>query len=294
MRMLFLTATRVPDVPSPLLTDVADRLRRRGHDIAQVTVERTVVDVAGLVPDRDLYLLKSHTELGLSIAAALDEQGARLLNPVASCAATQDKLRCHRRLSAAGVPVPHTVVTGDYACARSALSALEPGAPAVLKPLRGHRGVDVEVIRDGEQLRGRPAPASPLLVQQLVTGPGEDLKVYVVGQRVWAVRKPFSTLSFTRPGHPVQVSRVVEDIALRAGAALGLGLYGLDMIESPHGPVVVDLNYFPGYKGCAGVAGPMAAYIDAFARGHVTLALPALRDRVARGSSPRSALKPVS
>ena len=89
------------------------------------------------------------------------------------------------------------------------------------------------------------------------------------------VRKPFGPMSFAKPGRVVPVSREVEEIALRAGAALGLGLYGLDMIENPAGPVVVDLNYFPGYKGCPGVAAPMAAYIDAYAHGLIDLPVPA-------------------
>jgi ribosomal protein S6--L-glutamate ligase len=268
MKLFFLTATRVPDVPSPLLLEVTDLLRRRGHEVGHATFERTLVDVGRLVPDHDLYLLKSHTELSLSLAALLDEQGARLLNPFDASAATQDKLRTHRRLEAAGVPVPRTLATGDYSCV---CELLDNGAPLVLKPVRGHRGAQVEMIRDPSQLRGRPAPPAPVLVQRFVDGPGEDLKVYVVGSHVWAVRKPFGPLSFTRPGHAVSVSHEVEGIALSAGAAMGLAIYGLDVIESPDGPVVVDLNYFPGYKGCTGVAAPMAAYIDAYARGLVHL-----------------------
>jgi ribosomal protein S6--L-glutamate ligase len=290
MRMLFLTAVRVPDVPSPLLVHVAELLRVRGHQVEQVTAERELLDLGELLPQRDLYVLKSHTELSLSIAAALDEQGARLLNPLGACAATQDKVRCHRRLTAAGVPVPRTLVTGDCDCAASALRS---DAPLVVKPLRGHRGVGVEVIGEREQLRGRVSPRSPVLVQEFVPGSGEDLKVYVVGRRVWAVRKPFSPLSFTQPGHAVSVSREVADIALRAGTALGLGVYGLDLIVGPEGPVVVDLNYFPGYKGCSGVAAPMAAYVEAYARGQIDLALPAFRDRRTASRVAGAPLKPV-
>jgi ribosomal protein S6--L-glutamate ligase len=270
MKLQFLTVTRVPDVPSPLLVEVTRLLRRRGHDVGHVTLEHELLDVGRVSPDRDLYLLKSHTELSLAVAAVLHEQGARLLNPWAACAATQDKLRAHRRLQTAGVPVPRTMVTGDY----TAVAALEGWAAVVLKPVRGHRGAGVEVVRDVGQLRDRPSPTTPVLLQEHVEGPGEDLKVYVVGRHVWAVRKPFGPLSFTKPGRVVPVSREVEEIALRAGAALGLGLYGLDVIESPAGPVVVDLNYFPGYKGCPGVAAPMAAYIDAYARGLFDLPVP--------------------
>jgi ribosomal protein S6--L-glutamate ligase len=278
MKLLFLTVTRVPDVPSPLLLDVTELLRRRGHDVDHVTLEHQLLDVGRLAPDHDLYLLKSHTELSLSVAAVLHEQGARVLNPWEACAATQDKLRAHRRLQQAGVPVPRTLVAGDY----SRITAAVEGVPVVLKPVRGHRGAGVEVIRDPGRLRGRPCPPTPMLLQHLVVGPGEDLKVYVVGHQVWAVRKAFGPLSFTRPGRAVGVSREVEDIALRAGAALGLGMYGMDVIESAAGPVVVDLNYFPGYKGCSCVAAPMAAYIDAYARGLVDLRVPAWHAIVTR------------
>jgi ribosomal protein S6--L-glutamate ligase len=274
MRLLFLTAVRVPDVPSPLLVEVTELLRRRGHQVDHATLERRLLDVDRLAVDHDLYLLKSHTELSLSVAAILHEQGARLLNPWPSCAATQDKLVAVRRLATAGIPVPRTLVTGD---SLGVTVALRHRAPLVVKPLRGHRGAGVQVIADPAQLRHGPCPAAPVLLQQLVDGPGVDLKVYVVGHHVWAVRKPFGPLSFTQPGHAVPVTREVEDIALRAGAALGLGVYGLDVIESAEGPVVVDLNYFPGYKGCAGVAAPMAAYIDAYAKGVLDLRLPPLR-----------------
>lgn len=290
MRIFFLTVTRVPDVPSPLVAEVMERLRGRGHEVESGICERMLVDAGSLAPAHDLYLLKSHTDLALSVASSLAEQGARLLNPLASCTAAQDKLRAHRRLEAAGLPVPRTFVTGDYA---AAAELLEPGRPLLLKPLRGHRGAGIEIVRRDEDLRDRAAPATPLLVQDFVPGTGEDLKVYVVGTRVWAVRKAFSPTSFTRPGRPVPVTREIRDLALRAGAATGLGLFGLDVIESPTGPVVVDLNYFPGYKGCVGVAEPMADYVDGYARGDVELELPPLEPAREPRDVAGRALEPV-
>ena len=102
-----------------------------------------------------------------------------------------------------------------------------------------------------------------MLVQEHIPGPGEDLKVYVVGDQVFAVRKPFSETSFAVPGRPVRVDAEVRALALRAGRALGLGLFGLDVIESPDGPVVVDANYFPGYKGVPDAGRLIGEYIDA-------------------------------
>ena len=105
-----------------------------------------------------------------------------------------------------------------------------------------------------------------MLVQEHIPGPGEDLKVYVVGDQVFAVRKPFSETSFAVPGRPVRVDAEVRALALRAGRALGLGLFGLDVIESPAGPVVVDANYFPGYKGVPDAGRLIGEYIDEHAR----------------------------
>jgi ribosomal protein S6--L-glutamate ligase len=93
-------------------------------------------------------------------------------------------------------------------------------------------------------------------------------------EKAFAVRKHFSTDSFTIPGRPCAVSAEVYEIARRCGQACGLGLYGMDMIETPEGPVVVDLNYFPGYKGVPNAAPLIADYIEDYARERISLNLP--------------------
>ncbi|MGH3344253.1 MAG: ATP-grasp domain-containing protein [Carbonactinosporaceae bacterium] len=114
----------------------------------------------------------------------------------------------------------------------------------------------------------------PHLVQEFVPGPGEDLKVYVVDRRALAVRKPFGAGSFARPGRPAAVSDRVRGIALSCGRALGLDLFGADIVEGPEGPVVVDVNYFPGYKGPCGVAGPITRYLLEIIEGRPPPSLP--------------------
>jgi ribosomal protein S6--L-glutamate ligase len=272
MRMRFFVARRVPPVPSPLLVEVARRLRGRGHAVDAVILEDAVSVPERLAVEHDLYVIKSHTELTLSFAGVLHAQGARTLNPYPACALVQDKLTAAARLAAAGVPVPRSWTTGDLRL----LAPLIDTWPVVVKPHRGHRGVGVVVVPDPTTLAGLAPPAGPVLVQEYVRGCGEDLKVYVVGEEVFAVRKPFSADSFTRPGRPVSVTPQVRQAALRCGAAFGLGLYGLDVIERPDGPVVVDLNYFPGYKGVPDVAPLLTDYIDRFAGGACPLALPDL------------------
>jgi ribosomal protein S6--L-glutamate ligase len=270
MRLYFLLVRRVPPVPSPVLVEAFDLLRERGFDVDGGIAEELVGRADTVRAEHDLYVLKSHTELSLSLAGALHARGARFLNPYPSCAATQNKIVAVRRLRAAGVPVPRTWITGDLALLRPIVRE----TPLVVKPYLGHRGVGVHVVRSAAELSRIPTPEGAFVAQEHVEGDGEDVKLYVVGEEVACVRKPFSAESFTVPGRPAPVSAELEEIALRTGRALGLGLYGLDVIEGPDGAVVVDVNYFPGYKGVRGAAASIASYVERYALGEIELELP--------------------
>jgi ribosomal protein S6--L-glutamate ligase len=96
-----------------------------------------------------------------------------------------------------------------------------------------------------------------MLVQEYV--PGEEIKVAVIGNEVFGVRKVESPEGSTRVDCPV--SDEIRQLALRCGEVFGLSLYGLDVIEGPDGPVVIDVNYFPSYKGVPHAAELLADHI---------------------------------
>jgi ribosomal protein S6--L-glutamate ligase len=267
MRLHFMVVRRVPPVPSPVLAEAYEVLERRGYEVFATTAEEVLTRPDLIHPERDLYVLKSHTELSLSLAGALHTQRARLLNPYRSCALTQNKIVVSRLLSQAGVPAPRSWVTQDL----ELLRPLVDETPLIIKPYMGHRGAGISIVRTQDELTRAPAPASPVIVQELIEGDGEDTKVYVVRDQVFAVRKVFSESSFTQLGRPVPVSEEIRRIAIRTGEVCGLALYGLDLIESARGPYVVDVNYFPGYKGVPGVASLIADCVDDYARARFTV-----------------------
>jgi ribosomal protein S6--L-glutamate ligase len=47
----------------------------------------------------------------------------------------------------------------------------------------------------------------------------------------------------------VKLSRSYERIALRAAAAAGLQIAGVDILESSSGPMVIEVNASPGFEG---------------------------------------------
>ncbi|MFN3331014.1 MAG: hypothetical protein ACK47M_00695, partial [Caldilinea sp.] len=84
MQLYFMLVRRVPPVPSPVLLEVCDLLTRRGFVVNSGIAEEMLVRSDRLTPAHDLYILKSHTELSLSLAGILHSQGAAMLNPYLS------------------------------------------------------------------------------------------------------------------------------------------------------------------------------------------------------------------
>jgi ribosomal protein S6--L-glutamate ligase len=255
--------------PTPLLREVIALLEERAIGIDWAVVEEAAIPAGQPRADYDFYLLKSYTDLGLSLAAVLHEQGARILNPYPACAALRDKVATAWHLQAAGLPTPRTWSTGDPGLLADRLRE----GPLIFKPARGVHGAGIRVVRDErelghfrEELAARSRLREPLLAQELVEGGGEDLKLYVSGPEVFGIRKAFSETSFQEDGRPCDVAPELAELARRCGRAFGLTLYGLDLIEGPEGPVIVDLNYFPGYRGVPGAAERVAEQIECFAR----------------------------
>lgn len=260
MKIAFILTRRVPDVPSPTVVAAQDILVAAGHEVTGWIPEDRLLRTDTPADDADLYVLKSHTELALSYAGALHAQGSAVFNEYAACLVAQDKVSASRRMRMLGVPTPDTWLVGQPMAAAHLLA----GGPLIIKPHRGHRGAGVFMVTDVDELAAVPHGDVPLIAQRHVPGPGHDLKVYVAGSQVWAVRKTFDEESFTRPGRPVPVSDAVRDIAQTVRRGFGLELFGVDVIESPTGPQVVDVNYFPGYKGCVDPT-PALAIADAIA-----------------------------
>ena len=271
----FLLNERVHPEPNPIFGRAMALLSQRGYIVSSGIPEESLLEPDRLGARHDLYVLKSQTELALSIAGVLHDRGGRFLNPYQACAMAQNKITAASRLAAAGVPVPRCWLTTDFA----RLCDLASERPVIVKPYRGHRGAGVVVAHGPDDLAGIGLLDQPMLVQEFIPGDGSDLKIYVVGKDVFGVRKRFSAESFRATGMPVAVTPQVREIALRCGRAFGIGLYGLDIIEGPEGPVVVDFNHSPGFRGVPDAAPLIARHVEDVLRGRTRLpeTPPALR-----------------
>ncbi len=243
---------------SPIMPEVVQLLSEWGVTVDMIYPEERVTTLAAMRAEHDLYVLKSGTEMALSLAGALHAVGANILNPYPVAVAMRDKIAATRVLQAAGVPVPETYVTSHP----KHFAGLLDFGPLVLKPYRGSQGRGVRVIWDADELDNLPADEGPVFAQRYYKPEGEDRKIYCIGGQLFGVLRVWPAKTYNEKiGQPFTITPELRDIALRCGQAFGIELYGLDVIISDGKPYVVDIQSFPGFKGIPDAALRIADYI---------------------------------
>jgi len=219
-------------------------------------------DLSAVRVEHDLYVLKKASRLALSIAGALHAQGAVIVNPYPVTVALRDKIITSRILQLAGVPTPATYV----ASRPDRLAPLLDDGPLVLKPYLGSDGIGVRFVRTVTELAAVPAGRDPILAQRYHAPQGRDRKIYVVGERLFGVKKVFPIRTEQdRRGEPFEPGPELREIALRCGRAFGIDLFGVDIIESDGKPYVVDMCSIPGCRGVPDAPQHLASYLFAAA-----------------------------
>ena len=102
----------------------------------------------------------------------------------------------------------------------------------------------------------------PLVQEYIQESHGQDIRALVVGGRVVAaMRRKAHGSEFRSNFHlggsvePVDIPESYAEVACIAADKLGLGLAGVDMLESRSGPLVLEVNSSPGLEGIETVVG---------------------------------------
>lgn len=176
-----------------------------------------------------------------------------------------DKYLSLVRLHDAGVRVPRTIVAQDEAGIAAAWASL--GGAAVVKPLFGSQGRGIELIADRPQLepwlaaaRRADPPGSVCYLQEFVPHGGWDVRVLVVGARTFAMRRVSNgdwRINVSRGARPEPwpLPAAWEEAAVRSARAVGAEVAGVDLLPGADGPVVVEVNAVPGWRGLESALG---------------------------------------
>ena len=216
------------------------------------------VDLSTVRVEHDLYVFKKISGPAASIAGVLHALGAAMVNPYHATMALRDKVIASHLLQAAGVPTPATYVASHL----TQLAPLLEGGPLIVKPVGGTEGFGVRVVRTPDELAAVPAGKDPLFAQRYHPPQGRDRKIYSIGGRLFGVKKIFpARTEAEKHGEPFIPTPELCEITLRCSRALGIDLFGIDIVESEGRPYVVDMSSMPGFKGVPDAPSYLASYL---------------------------------
>lgn len=187
----------------------------------------------------------------------LQRLGLYILNPPSAIERSVDKYYTLALLEEAGLPVPRTAVTES---AESALKAFyELGGDVVVKPIFGSRGIGSTRISDpnvAERIfRALEFQHQVIYLQEFIEHGNYDLRIFVLGGRVLAAMRRFSpnswktNISLGATPIPYKPTVEIEELAIKAAEVLGCEVAGVDILESSRGPLIIELNSQPGWRG---------------------------------------------
>lgn len=179
---------------------------------------------------------------------------------------SRDKLRSLQVLSRAGLGLPKTVFTNYSKNVKDVISAVG-GAPLVIKLLEGTQGLGV-VLADNDNAAESVLEAfnglkARVIVQEFIKeAKGADIRAFVVdGVVVGAMKRQGKEGEFRSNLHRggsaeiVTLSDEEENAALKAARIMGLGVAGVDMLQSARGPLILEVNSSPGLEGMENATG---------------------------------------
>ncbi|GAB4484499.1 MAG: lysine biosynthesis protein LysX [Anaerolineales bacterium] len=233
-------------------------MEKRGIDYERLDDRAISFDLENPAPWRafDAVLERSISYTsGLYALRMLNAFGVPTVNTAAVAEICGDKLTTSAMLAKAGLPQPHnaTAFTPE-----AALEAIETfGYPVVLKPVVGSWGRLLAKVNDRDAAEAvlehkatlGSVQHSVFYIQEYIAKPGRDIRAIVIGERVLTAmyRKSEHWITNTARGGEGELCPItpeIEDLCLRAAAAVGGGVLAVDLIEHPErGYLVNEINH---------------------------------------------------
>jgi ribosomal protein S6--L-glutamate ligase len=192
----------------------------------------------------------------------------------------RDKLRSLQILARAGIGIPKTAFASspkdkdiDHVFENIG------GAPCVIKLLEGTQGIGVILAENQKAAKSviesfLRLEANMLVQEFIAEAKGADIRVFVVdGQVVGVMKRQAKEGEFRSNLHRGGTASVIKltseerATAIKAAKKLGLGIAGVDLLQSKRGPLVMEVNSSPGLEGIEGatgidIAGKIIEYVE--------------------------------
>lgn len=186
----------------------------------------------------------------------LERQGFLVINPAEAIEHCVDKYDILAILEDNNIPIPRTMATESTNEALRAFTEL--GGDVIAKPLFGSRGIGATRIVDPEIaatiFKAITFHHGVIYIQEFVPHGYSDIRAFVIDNHVTAAMRRISKSWKTNYSQgakpaPIKLNPQHEELATKAAKLVGCKIAGVDILEGPKGPVIVDVNSQPGWKG---------------------------------------------
>ena len=217
---------------------------------------KELTDIDGVIP----RIGASVTFFGTAVVRQFEMMKVFTATESQALVRSRDKLRSLQILSRASLGLPKTVFS-NYSKDVSSVIDKVGGAPLVIKLLEGTQGLGV-VLADNRNsaesiLEAFNGLQARVIVQEFIKeAKGADLRAFVVdGVVVGAMKRQGKEGEFRSNLHRggsaeiIELTDEEENAALKAARVMGLGVAGVDMLQSARGPLILEVNSSPGLEG---------------------------------------------
>lgn len=173
---------------------------------------------------------------------------------------SRDKLRSLQILSKSKLGLPKTIFT-NYSRDVAEVIDHVGGAPLIIKLLEGTQGLGVVLAETKNAAESvieafNGLEARVIIQEYIKEAKGADIRAFVVdGQIVGAMKRQGKEGEFRSNLHRGGTANIIdlsdeeEIAAIKAAKAMGLGVAGVDMLQSERGPLILEVNSSPGLEG---------------------------------------------
>ncbi|HEX6041449.1 glutamate-cysteine ligase family protein [Longimicrobium sp.] len=276
------------DAFSPSSPETLDRLERVAAR-RNVHVRRIGLDELHKLPEYDALWIRALTgvsEPAFQFALRAEALGMPVVDDSQSIIRCGNKVFLEELLRREGIPTPRTRILTRHTPWEQ---VAELGSPLVIKLPDGSFSAAVHKVSTRDEFRRRADDMfrrSPLIIAQEFLPTDYDWRITVLDGRLlfackYHMARGHWQIRTETPGGKERYGRVeavaradapreVVDAALRAAGLIGGGLYGVDLKETPDGPVVIEINDNPnldvGYDDAADGAAIYEDLVDFFVR----------------------------
>ncbi len=259
---------------------IAEEAEKRGHYIEHIDYTKCNVKIGRRAPqiiykgediidEFDVVVPRigvKYTKHGSAIVKQFEANNVFSTARSLSILRARDKVLTLQIMTQKGIPIPESLFSINPDTIEQQIHLLG-GAPVIIKLLEGTQGLGVILAETDKSAKSiidtfYKMDADILMQEYIEEANGEDIRIFVVGQKIIASMKRKSVKDDFRSNvhrggitEKVKLSAKEENMALMAVKQLGLGVAGVDLIRSKKGPLLIEVNASPGLQGIEAATG---------------------------------------